>query len=179
MTRTLAIPTLILALAAWTAPDASAQGPQGRQVRAELDGFEEVPAVSTTGNGSFRATLSNDGQELTYELSYADLEGLVAQAHLHLGQRAVNGGISIFLCTNLGNGPAGTQVCPPAPATVSGTVSAADVIGPADQGIEPGEFEEVVRAIRDGSVYVNVHSDLFPGGEIRGQLRTDQRRERP
>lgn len=176
MRRTLTIPALVLALAAWTATDADAQP---RQVRADLDGFEEVPALSTTGNGSFQATLSRDGDELSYELTYADLEGLVAQAHLHLGQRGVNGGISIFLCTNLGNGPAGTQLCPPAPATISGTVSAADVIGPAGQGIEPGEFDEVVRAIREGSVYVNVHSDLFPAGEIRGQLRTNQRRNRP
>jgi hypothetical protein len=91
----------------------------------------------------------------------------------------VNGGISIFLCTNLGNGPAGTQACPTAPATISGTVMAADVIGPAGQGIAPGELDEVIRAIRNGSVYVNVHSDLFPGGEIRGQLRADQRRDRP
>jgi hypothetical protein len=170
------IPTLMLLLAAFTATDASAAGPH---VRAQLDGFEEVPAVSTTGHGTFRAAISRDGLSIEYELRYADLEGEAAQSHLHLGQRGVNGGISIFLCTNLGNGPAGTQACPTAPATISGTVMAADVIGPAGQGIAPGELDEVIRAIRNGSVYVNVHSDLFPGGEIRGQLRADQRRDRP
>jgi hypothetical protein len=173
------IPSLALALAALIAPAAQARGNHGRQVRAGLDGFEEVPAVSTQGQGAFRATLSGDGQELTYELLYADLEGEVAQAHLHLGQRGANGGISIFLCTNLDNGPEGTQACPPSPATISGTVSADDVIGPEAQGISAGEWDEIVRAIRDGSVYVNVHSDLFPGGEVRGQLRADQRRDRP
>jgi hypothetical protein len=62
---------------------------------------------------------------------------------------------------------------------VSGTLSADDVIGPAGQGIDPGEWEEIVQAIREGVVYANAHTDLFPGGEIRGQLLTDQRRRRP
>lgn len=171
--RKLCIVVLTLLAAVLATADAQAQG---RQIRAQLDGFQEVPALSTDGRGAFRATLGNDGEELTYRLRYAELEGEVAQAHLHLGQRGVNGAISIFLCTNLGNGPAGTQLCPPPPATITGTVSAADVIGPEGQGISPGEWEEVVRAIRAGVVYVNVHSDLFPAGEIRGQLRTNQRR---
>src|SRR6267143_1446342 len=42
------------------------------------------------------------------------------------------------------------------------------------QAIAPGEFAEVVRAIRNGAVYANVHSTLRPGGEIRGQLRADE-----
>ena len=92
------------------------------------------------------------------------------QAHIHFGQEAVAGGISAFLCTNQGNGPAGTQACPPAPATISGTIRAADVIGPAGQGIAAGEFGELVRAMRAGVTYANVHSALVPGGEIRGQI---------
>jgi hypothetical protein len=163
-------------IVAFVAADATADG---RNVGARLASTEEVPALSTNGHGVFLGTFSVDREEMTYELSYADLEGGVAQAHLHLGQRHVNGGISIFLCTNLGNGPSGTQLCPPAPATIVGTVSAADVIGPGGQGIEAGEWEEVRRAIEEGVVYVNVHTDLFPGGEIRGQLRLDQRRDRP
>src|SRR5688572_33509715 len=71
-----------------------------------LTGFEEVPSVSTTGNGEFNARISNDGSRIDWELSYADLEGAIQQAHIHLGQKGVNGGISVFLCTNLGNGPA-------------------------------------------------------------------------
>ena len=82
----------------------------------------------------------------------------------------MNGGISVFLCSNLGNGPAGTQACPPAPATISGTITPADVIGPAEQGIDPMEFDELVGAIRAGVAYANVHSTTFPTGEIRGQL---------
>jgi hypothetical protein len=79
------------------------------------------------------------------------------------------GGVSVFLCTNLGNGPMGTQACP-ANGTVTGTITAADVIGPVGQGITAGEFAELLKAIRAGFVYANVHSALFGGGEIRGQL---------
>ena len=92
------------------------------------------------------------------------------QAHIHFGQRSVNDGISVFLCSNLGNGPTGTKVCPPAPATVTGTIVPADVIGPTGQGIEPGAFAELLAAIRAHKTYANVHSTRFPGGEIRAQL---------
>jgi hypothetical protein len=79
--------------------------------------------------------------------------------------------VSAFLCSNLAGAPAGTQACPAAPATISGTVTPAQVVGPSGQGIDPMEFDELVRAIRAGVTYVNVHSETFPGGEIRGQLK--------
>lgn len=142
-----------------------------------LTGYEEVPSVSTTGTGDFNARISNDGSRIDWELSYADLEGAVQQAHIHFGQKAVNGGITVFLCTNLGNGPAGTQPCPAPPATISGTIVAADVSPniPATQlartqGINTGEIDELIKAIRAGATYVNVHSTLWPGGEIRSQI---------
>src|SRR6266511_100694 len=81
-----------------------------------------------------------------------------------------SGGIVVFLCSNLGNGPAGTQACPAAPATITGTLRAADVIGPAGQGIAAGEFAEFLAAIRAGVTYVNIHSSIYPGGEIRAQI---------
>ena len=125
--------------------------------------------LSTTGNGEFRAQIDS-GQQISYTLSYSALEGNVLQAHIHLGGRHQSGGISAFLCTNLGNGPAGTQTCPAAPATIEGVITPADVVGPAMQGITAGQFEELVRAIRAGATYVNVHSSLYQGGEIRAQL---------
>lgn len=106
----------------------------GKQFRGALDGYEEVPAVATAAGGSFQARLAPSGDSLTYRLSYSGLEGAVTQAHIHLGQPAVIGGISVFFCSNLGNGPAGTQPCPPSPATVEGTIRAADVIGPGGSG---------------------------------------------
>lgn len=143
------------------------------RIGTSMNGYEEVAApgtMSTVATGEFHATISNDEKQIDYVLSYEDLEGAVTQAHIHFGRRSTTGGISVFLCSNLGNGPAGTQACPPSPATVTGTIVAADVIGPAAQGIAPGEFSELIRAIRDGSTYANVHSAKFPAGEVRGQL---------
>ncbi|HEV8581618.1 MAG TPA: CHRD domain-containing protein [Thermoanaerobaculia bacterium] len=144
---------------------------QGGTAHARLRGFEEVPALSNPAAGFFDAVVNEDGTEMTYELRYFNIEGNVTQAHLHFGQKGVNGGIVIFLCTNLANGPIGTQTCPTTGGTVSGTITAADVIGgAAAQGVAVGELFSVLRGIRGGVVYANVHTDIFPGGEIRGQL---------
>jgi len=140
------------------------ESPDVNSFTATLSGFEEVPAISTAGRGEFSAQLNDEETTLTYELEYSGLEGTATAAHVHLGQRGVNGGISFFLCGG-GNKPA----CP-AQGTVTGTVVAADVTGPAGQGIEPGEFAEIIAAMKSGVTYANVHSDKHPGGEIRGQL---------
>lgn len=78
-----------------------------RRLGAILFSYEEAPAISSVASGVFDARINRDETEITYELSYADLEGTVTQAHIHLGQRSVNGGITVFLCSNLGNGPPG------------------------------------------------------------------------
>lgn len=170
MRRTSFIGAVAFVLLLMVAGDARAQD---GQAITRLRGFEEVPSLSTPGGGRFKAEIHED--EVHWELSYFHLKGGITQAHIHFAQRGVNGGIMVFLCSNLGNGPAGTQVCPPsgsqaAPTTISGVFGPEDIIGPAGQGIGPGEFSEVLRAIRAGNAYANVHSDLFPGGEIRGQL---------
>jgi hypothetical protein len=143
---------------------------------ASLVGFQEVPVISTTGAAHFTATISRDETEIAWEMSYDGLEGTVTQSHIHFGQAGVAGGISVFLCTNLGNS-AGTQACPPPPATISGTIHASDVIGPTVQGIGPGEFAELIKAIRNRLTYVNIHSTKWPGGEIRGILRDSKHGE--
>jgi hypothetical protein len=148
-----------------------------RRIREFLQGVEEVPVVSTVAEGEFSARISRDQTQITYELSYEDLESAVQQAHIHLGQKGVNGGISVFLCTNLGNGPAGIQACPPSPATITGTITAADVspnipatLAARNQGLNTGEMAELIKAIRAGKTYVNVHTTDRPGGEIRSQI---------
>ena len=140
-------------------------------VRARLTGYEETPAISTGASGSFVARIRTDA--IDYELSYADLESAVTQAHIHFGQPGVMGGISVWLCSNLASPPtpAGTQSCPTPSGTVSGTIIAANVVGPTGQGIAAGQFDELVRAILNGIAYANVHSNTFPAGEIRGQIR--------
>jgi hypothetical protein len=150
-----------------TAESASSHG----VLHERLSGYNEVPlALSTASTAEFRARISRAQDAITYTLSYSALEGAVTQSHIHFGSASQSGGISVFLCSNLGNGPAGTQACPEGPATISGTLRAADVIGPSAQGITAGEFAELIAAIRAGSTYVNVHSAAHPGGEIRAQI---------
>ena len=153
---------------------AAVAGDRGR-IKTSLTGFEEVPAISTEGNGTFKASLSRSGTELRYVLRYADLEGgNPTQAHLHFAQKSVNGGIVVWLCGSTTNpGPTGTQACPASPSgTVEGTITAANVVAPTpnNQGIEAGQFDEVVRGLRAGVVYANVHTPTYGGGEIRGQI---------
>ena len=165
---------LMAALAVLALVGASAASAQGfgededGRARTRLIGYEEVPAISTEGGGTFRARMVGD-DAFTFRLSYEDLSSHVQQAHIHFGQKRVNGGVAVFLCSNLGNGPAGTAACPDS-GEVTGTITAAQVVGPTAQGISAGEFDEVLDAIRAGVAYVNVHSDTFPSGEIRGQL---------
>ncbi|HYS19066.1 MAG TPA: CHRD domain-containing protein [Candidatus Binatia bacterium] len=150
-------------------------GNGGRQLRARLTGFHEVPSVSTVASGEFTATIAQDEQSIEYELTYSGLQGTVQQAHIHVAQRGVNGSIVIWLCgTTALPGPAGTPACPPSGTVGPRTVTAADVIVgsmPAQQ-LAAGELNEVIAAIRAGVAYANVHTDKSPGGEIRGQIRT-------
>ena len=148
-----------------------------KNIKELLTGSEEVPYISTTANGEFQARINKEETEIAYTLSYSALEGDVQQSHIHLGQAGANGGITVFLCTNLNNGPVGTQACPPAPATITGVITAPDVSpdvtatqAARNQGLNTGEFAELLDAIRSGNTYVNVHSSKFPGGEIRSQI---------
>ena len=152
----------------------AAQAQDGRKFKATLIGYEEVPALSNTGGGTFTMLIDFTDSSFDYELTFSGVSGTGAtQSHIHIAQKGVNGGVMVFFCSNLGNAPPGTQACP-ANGTVSGRITAANVIaGAAAQGVAAGEFAEVLKAIRAGSVYANVHSVLFPGGEIRGQVLPD------
>ena len=144
-------------------------------VRARLIGINEVPSVSTVARGRFKAVIDEDAGTITFRLSYSALEANPTQAHIHVGQTHTNGGITLFLCTN-GTPPTGVpvpQACPPGPTEIEGTLTQADVLAVAAQGIDANGFAEVLRVIRAGATYANVHSERFPGGEIRGPITRD------
>ena len=141
-------------------------GGGARSFKGDLEGYQENLDVSTVATGSFKARLSDDGTKLEYELSYSGLEGNVLFAHIHFGKAGVNGGVSYFLC---GGVDQARSPCPQS-GTVTGEIVAADVIGPTGQGIEAGNFAEILAAMRAGHAYANVHSSKWPGGEIRAQL---------
>jgi hypothetical protein len=157
-------------------------GGNSTQLRANLDGGQEVPLVVTGASGTFRATLDTNANTLSYTLSYANIESAVQQAHIHIGQPFANGGITLFLCTNLAapaNVPA-PPACPSPSGTVTGVLGPANIVGPAAQGIVNGadaatdlaewnQLEGVLLSRR--STYANVHSMVSPSGEIRGEIR--------
>jgi hypothetical protein len=188
----LLVPPLMLALAASVnaTDDDAAKAKKVRPVRVETDlrSIEEVPAISSlNASGHFKATLDEENLTITYELTYSALEGAPLAGHVHVGQAGVNGNIPLFICANApALPPAGTppvQACPPGPVTLTGVWTPADIIPRPTQGIGAtvngvttatnDDFVELMRLMRLGVMYANVHSTLYTGGEIRGQIKRD------
>ena len=159
-----------------------------------LSGFNEVHfnagppatlrgAISSVAKGSFKATLDNSTSTIGYELTYEGLESDITQSHIHFGQRHTVGGIVIWLCQTPGTPApaavaAATPFCPGLRSgKVTGTILAAQVLAQTAQGIDAGEFDEIVRALRAGATYANVHTATFTPGEIRGQVRPSENRD--
>ena len=152
-------------------------GPRG-SFRARMTGLQEPPSVLSPGRGAFAARLINDGTALQYRLTYEGLGAPIFMAHIHVAQPAVNGGIAVWLCDNPGDPSDPTGLAPVCDGTTSGEVTgiidADNVIaigGPPNQALAAGEFEKLLRAIRDGVTYANIHTTSHPSGEIRGQIR--------
>ena len=169
MTRAWAIRVAVaLSVIGLTASAVSADAGSAN-LSARLSGFSEVPPNLTAGSGSFHATVQ--GNSLTYKLSFSNLSATATQSHIHFAQSGVNGGVFLFLCGSAATpGPAGTPTCPAAGGTVTRTVTAADLLAVPAQGVAAGDFAGVLRIIRSGDAYVNVHTTTHPAGEIRGQV---------
>jgi CHRD domain-containing protein len=151
-------------------------------IQTTLTGYEEVPVVSTNASGEFRATISHDDSSIDYELTYSGLQGTVQQGHIHIAQPSVNGSIVIWLCQTPQGTPPFTDPTGRAPqclqqGTVTGTITTANVIAGsmAGQQLTAGDLAEVIAAMRAGTSYVNVHTSLSQGGELRGQIRASSR----
>jgi hypothetical protein len=166
--------TILLAPLLAAASITSALASDDNSFKAKLEGYQEVPAVSSPGAGKFKAKLMSDGS-IQYELAYQDLEGTTFMSHIHLGQKHTNGGIMVWLCGNAPDAtpPVGTPACPVPGGTVTGTLTAANVVGPAGQLVNAGEFAELLKAMKSGAAYVNVHTTKVRAGEIRGQVKSD------
>jgi hypothetical protein len=150
-----------------------------------LNGYQEVTSISTTGFGSFHWKLNQHEDSVDYVLSYRDLESTVTQSHIHFAQRAQNGGIAVWLCDGDPAAPPTPPappvrtppVCPPATGgSVEGTLSRDDVIA-AGRGIDAGEWEEFIAALKVGHTYANDHTTGWPRGEVRGQLNDRDQKE--
>jgi hypothetical protein len=154
---------------------ATATVARSETLQATLTGYEEVPSVSTVANGDFRAIIEEGGtaDHFHYTLTYSGLQGTVTQGHIHFASRGVNGGIIIWLCqTDTNRDPTGLAPQCPQEGTVTGRITAANVLPQASQQFGAGDFAAAIAAMRASAAYVNVHtSPVSTGGEIRGQIR--------
>jgi hypothetical protein len=162
----IALAVLLLFVIAFSA-SALANGDGNHSFAARLKGYEETPAINSAGTGHFSASVDSSGTTITYELSYSGLSGPAAVAHIHFAQRGVAGAVVAFLC-----GGGGKPACP-ASGEVTGTIVSSDIIAVPAQGIAAGDLAAVLKAMRAGRTYANVHTADFPNGEIRGQIRGD------
>jgi hypothetical protein len=137
----------------------------------------ETGAIFSPGQATLALKLDQKLQSLTYTLTYSNLSAAVLQAHIHFGKVHVPGGIMVFFCTNLGNGPAGTPACPNPSGTVTGTLTPTSVIAVPGQNIPAGSFDALTNALLSESAYGNIHTENFKAGEIRGEIRQDRQGE--
>jgi hypothetical protein len=129
-------------------------------------GDNEVPANTSQAQAQANFKLSDDGQSLSYKVNVGNIEN-VTMAHIHLAPAGSNGGIVAWLYPNT----------PPLQPTLipgrsggtlgEGTITAANLTGP----LAGQPLSALIDAINAGNTYVNVHTSLLPGGEVRGQIR--------
>lgn len=161
--------SVILAVVLSSVGMVASAGWKETNLRAHLRGLNEVPPTNSRGSGELRAEISADETMIQFTLTYQNLSANPGAAHIHFGPSKVNGGVMVFFC-----GGGGKPACPASTSgTVTGTITAADIVGPSAQGIAAapaGMFADVLRAIKSGNGYANMHTANFPGGEIRGQV---------
>jgi hypothetical protein len=128
----------------------------------DATGAEEVPARDTRAQGHAWFKLNRDGT-LSYRLLVRKIEN-VTQAHIHVAPFGQNGGVVVWLYPSAP--PA--QLIPGESNGVlgAGTIEDGEVVGSL-AGLGVAALLEQIRA---GNTYVNVHTTLYPGGEIRGQI---------
>src|SRR5436190_460131 len=123
-----------------------------------------VPLRTKMSDCELQASKSN--KSVTFSLTFSGLSSPLTVSHLHFAPSKVAGGVMIFLCGG-GNQPA----CPAATSgTITGTITAANVTGPAGQGITAGDLDSALAAVRSDLSYANMHTTMFTGGEIRGNV---------
>src|SRR3981081_3366413 len=164
-------------LSAMTVAPAAMAAPHTEEFHAVFSGFNEVGALNaqsgailSEGTATLVLKLDRAAQTLSYTLKFSGLSAPVTQSHIHFGKVHMAGGVMVFLCSNLTTAPAGTQPCPAAGGTVTGTLTAANVLAIAGQNVPAGDFDAITEALLTDTAYANVHTANFPAGEIRGQV---------
>lgn len=153
---------------------ALAQEHWGLQFQGNLNGYNEVPSVITTGSAQVTVAVASNQESLTVTLNFKlPSSDTLQSAALYLGQPGTTGGLVAYICGG------GSQPACPATSPVTATIAntTADVPGIPAQGLAAGDLASVIQATEKGAVYVNVYTSQFPapttgttGGEMRGQL---------
>ena len=99
---------------------------------------------------------SNDAATLAVNATYRRLTGPVIMAHLHLGAAGTNGPVVVDLTSAAGAG------------SLSAAIDAAAITGPLAEEADP--MLALLNEMAAGNVYLNIHTEANPAGEIRGQL---------
>lgn len=149
-------------------------GPAGQMQNfvAPHSGDQEVPVRETSARGLAHFQLSKDGSELRYQLNVANIRN-VLQAHIHCGPPGANGPIIVWLYPSE---PPAQLIEGRSDGVLSrGVATDADVVQvEEDHPACPGgvsTLADVVERMRNGDAYSNVHTQQFPPGEIRGDIR--------
>jgi len=133
--------------------------------QALFSGLNEVPPILSQAQGTLKMTLNTQAQSLTYTLTFSGFTSPASASHIHFARARDNGAVIVFLC-----GGGGKPACPSLSGTVSGTITAADVLGVPAQGITAGDFTALTTALVSQAAYANIHTTNFPAGEIRGEI---------
>jgi CHRD domain len=166
MKRFVLAAVLCIAAIALAATALAGGGNGGSRFSAKLNGYGEVPPEATVATGSLRLRIVGD--VIHFRLHYEGIEaseGSTTAAHIHFGQKRVNGGVIAFLCGG------SEAACTPTEGTFQGEIHPNEIVGPSGQGIQPGEMAKALRAIRNEITYANVHTSVSPAGLIRGEIR--------
>jgi len=123
-----------------------------------LNGKNEVPShsdVTATGMAGFIVNIAKT--KIWYQI---EAEGLkkVTQAHIHSGKSGENGPVVATLFKGNKDTVNG--------ALVQGSITSDKLVGP----LKGKSISDLVNLIEKSSAYVNVHTESFPDGEIRGQI---------
>ncbi|WP_242202274.1 CHRD domain-containing protein [Aestuariivivens insulae] len=125
-----------------------------------LSGDNEVPAVETNATGQAIVKISPDESWIYYKLIVANIDN-VMMSHFHMKEAGANGGVVTWLYNNLDGQPSG----PSNGVLAEGVIMAENIVGALE-----GDMAGLIDAIRNGNIYVNVHTQQVPSGELRGQL---------
>ena len=130
-----------------------------KSFKAMLVGSESVPAVETMAKGDATFTVIKDEKALSYYVTVSDIENVTA-AHIHLGKKGENGPPVALISNEKRAGKfSGTLA--------EGTITKKDLMG----SMKGKSVEDLIKKIKKGDAYLNVHTDKYPNGEIRGQIK--------